>query len=141
MRPAPERIGVIDLWRGFALFGVAVVNFVHINDGYLTPAAAEAFATAGLDWRVERLMNLLVANKSNTLFTFLFGLGFAILMERSAAEGARGEQVLRRRMVVLTLLGLTHLIVLYHGDLLHVYGLCGLLLLVLRRFPIACCSC
>ena len=52
-------------------------------------------------------MNLLVANKSNTLFTFLFGLGFAILMERSAAEGARGEQVLRRRMVVLTLLG-TH---------------------------------
>lgn len=134
MRPAPERIGVIDLWRGFALFGVAVVNFVHINDGYLTPAAAEAFATAGLDWRVERLMNLLVANKSNTLFTFLFGLGFAILMERSAAEGARGEQVLRRRMVVLTLLGLTHLILLYDGDLLHVYGLCGLLLLVLRRF-------
>jgi uncharacterized protein len=133
MRPAPERIGVIDLWRGFALFGVAVVNFVHINDGYLTPAAAEAFATAGLDWRVERLMNLLLANKSNTLFTFLFGLGFAILMERSASEGARGEQVLRRRMVVLTLLGLTHLILLYDGDLLHVYGLCGLLLLVLRR--------
>jgi uncharacterized protein len=135
MRPAPERIGVIDLWRGFALFGVAVVNFVHINDGYLTPAAAETFATAGLDWRVERLMNLLLANKSNTLFTFLFGLGFAILMERSATEGALGEQVLRRRMVVLTLLGLTHLIVLYNGDLLHVYGLCGLLLLVLRRFP------
>lgn len=133
MRPAPERIGVIDLWRGFALFGVAVVNFVHINDGYLTQAAADALATAGLDWRVERLMNLLLANKSNTLFTFLFGLGFAILMERSAAEGARGEQVLRRRMVVLTLIGLTQLILLYNGDLLHVYGLCGLLLLVLRR--------
>jgi uncharacterized protein len=133
MRPAPERIGVIDLWRGFALFGVAVVNFAHVNDDYLTAAAAEALATAGLDWRVERLMNLLLANKSNTLFTFLFGLGFAILMERGA-EGANGEQVLRRRMVVLTLLGLTQLILLYHGDLLHVYGLCGLLLLVLRRF-------
>lgn len=133
MRPAPERIGVIDLWRGFALFGVAVVNFVHINDDYLTPAAAAAFSTAGLDWRVERLMNLLLANKSNTLFTFLFGLGFAILLERSTAEGARGEQVMRRRMVVLTLLGLTHLILLYNGELLHVYGLCGLLLLVLRR--------
>jgi uncharacterized protein len=134
MRPAPERIGVIDLWRGFALFGVAVVNFVHINDDYLTPAAAEALATAGLDWRVERLMNLLLANKSNTLFTFLFGLGFAILMERGASADAGGERVLRRRMVVLTLLGLTHLILLYNGDLLHVYGLCGLLLLVLRRF-------
>lgn len=133
MRRAPERIGVIDLWRGFALFGVAVVNFCHVNDDYLTPAAAEALATAGLDWRVERLMNLLLANKSNTLFTFLFGLGFAILMERGA-EGANGEQVLRRRMVVLTLLGLTQLVLLYHGDLLHVYGLCGLLLLVLRRF-------
>jgi uncharacterized protein len=135
MRPAPERIGVIDLWRGFALFGVAVVNFVHINDGYLTQAAAEALSTAGLDWRAEWLMNLLLANKSNTLFTFLFGLGFAILMERSEAEGARGAQVLRRRMVVLTLLGLTHLFLLYNGDLLHVYGLCGLLLLVLRRLP------
>jgi uncharacterized protein len=134
MRPAPERIGVIDLWRGFALFGVAVVNFVHANDDYLTPAAAEALATAGLDWRLERLMNLLLANKSNTLFTFLFGLGFAILMERGA-EGANGEQVLRRRMVVLTLLGLTQLFLLYHGELLHMYGLCGLLLLVLRRFP------
>jgi uncharacterized protein len=134
MRPAPERIGVIDLWRGFALYGVAVVNFVHINDDYLTPAVAQALATAGLDWRVERLMNLLLANKSNTLFTFLFGLGFAILMERSAAEGARGQQVLPRRMIVLTLLGLTQLILLYHGDLLHVYGLCGLLLLILRRF-------
>jgi uncharacterized protein len=133
MRPAPERIGVIDLWRGFALFGVAVVNFCHVNDDYLTRAAAEALATAGLDWRIERLMNLLLANKSNTLFTFLFGLGFAILMERGA-EGANGEQVLRRRMVVLMLIGLTQLVLLYHGDLLHVYGVCGLLLLVLRRF-------
>src|SRR4030095_16930038 len=80
-------------------------------------------------------MTWLLANKSNTLFTFLFGLGFAILMERSAAEGASGEPVLRRRMVVPTLVGLTHLIVLFHADLLHVYGLCGLLLLVLRRLP------
>lgn len=133
MRPAPERIGVIDLWRGFALLGVAIVNFVAINDDYLTPAAAQALGSAGFDWRVERLMNMLLANKSNTLFTFLFGLGFAILMERSNAADGHGDQVLRRRMVVLTLLGLTHLILLYHGDLLHVYGLCGLLLLLLRR--------
>jgi uncharacterized protein len=38
-------------------------------------------------------------------------------------------------MVVLTLIGLTHLVVLFYGELLHVYGLCGLLLLILRRLP------
>jgi uncharacterized protein len=133
--PPRDRIAVLDLWRGFALLGVAIVNFVHDNDGFLNRAAAEALPTAGLDWRVWNAIELLLANKFNTIFTLLFGMGVGLMAERLAAAGADVDRLLLRRMLVLLLIGWVHFLGLYYGELLHVYALGGLLLLLLRRLP------
>lgn len=133
--PGRDRIAVLDLWRGFALLGVAIVNFVHDNDDFLTRAAAEALPTAALDWRVWNAIDLLLANKFNTIFTLLFGMGVGLMAERLAAAGAAVDRLLLRRMLALLLIGWVHFLCLYYAELLHVYALGGLLLLALRRLP------
>lgn len=132
---ARDRIAVLDLWRGFALLGVAIVNFVHDNDDFLTRAAAEALPTAALDWRVWNAIELLLANKFNTIFTLLFGMGVGLMAERLTVAAAAVDRILLRRMLALLLIGWVHFLCLYYGELLHVYALGGLLLLALRRLP------
>jgi len=131
---AGDRVAVIDLWRGFALIGVCVVNFIHTNDDFLSRAQAALLPTFDLDWKTNRLVELFLANKSNTIFTLLFGIGMAILIERAQRGGTAPERLIARRMVVLFGIGIVHLL-LFPGELLHVYGICGILLLALRRVP------
>lgn len=133
---AGDRVAVIDLWRGFALIGVCVVNFIHTNDDFLSRARAALLPTFDLDWKTSRLVELFLANKSNTIFTLLFGIGMAILIERAERGGLPPERLITRRMLVLFGIGLVHLL-LFPGELLHVYGICGILLLTLRRVPSA----
>ena len=47
---AGERIALIDVVRGFALYGVLLANLIWIaHDGAVTPAQVAALPTAALD--------------------------------------------------------------------------------------------
>ncbi len=127
------RIEVLDLWRGFALFGVCVVNFRAANGDYLTREAAEALVTAGFDWRMENLLGIFLANKAHTIFTFLFGIGFALILERSRQYGDRASSYLIRRQVILLVFGWLHFLLFYDGEILRRYALLGILLFPLAR--------
>jgi uncharacterized protein len=72
------------------------------------------------------------------MFAFLFGYGLAVILRRQAEAGvpdARALAVLRRRNLWLIAFGLVHALLLWGGDVLGAYGLCGLVLtrLLLRR--------
>lgn len=127
------RIHVVDLWRGFALLGVCVVNFIHQNSLFLSPDQAAALPTASFDWKVNALSAIFLANKSHTIFTFLFGVSFGILFERAARSEADPTRILVRRMTILLFVGWAHLFLVFAGEELHVYAICGFLLLALRR--------
>lgn len=80
---AHERIDLIDVVRGFALFGVLLANLVWITtDVLLTDARLSRLPTAPLDRIVKLLVVFLVDHKFYTLFSFLFGLG-TLVDERS----------------------------------------------------------
>ena len=123
--PSDERILALDVLRGWAVFGMLVVNL-----GYFSRLALEP--PAGTDAVAAALIQVLASGKFWTLFSVLFGLGFAMQMDRAAARGARFAPVYARRLLVLLLFGLTHA-VLHPLEILHRYALLGFLLLPLRR--------
>lgn len=89
--------------------------------------------TADIDWKVSLLVNLLLANKSHTIFTFLFGVGFAIIIERASRTSESPSGFLLRRMLVLLVIGWLHFLMLYSGEEVHVYAICGFALIALRH--------
>ena len=84
-----ERYLVMDALRGFALFGVMTINIWEFGGPgvLITEAQLAALPNAALNAQIEPFMRLFVADKANTLFAFLFGLGFWVQMERLEARG------------------------------------------------------
>ncbi len=127
-----ERYRAIDIIRGLALFGVLIVN---ILSGFRVPLLEhirQPYADLG---RVGHIVELLVAGvlefKAITIFSLLFGVGIAIQYERAASHNHRIRSFLAGRFAWLFVLGVVHLFVIWNGDILTLYAVCGLLLLPL----------
>ena len=78
-----ERNGLLDALRGFALFGIMFVNITWFS-GYAVLSAEQrsALGTETIDTIVAWLVHVAVDSKFWSLFALLFGLGFAIQLER-----------------------------------------------------------
>jgi len=122
-----SRIVEVDIVRGFALFGVLLVNMY----GFGADSIAWNFPTDKLAFAVMRVF---FESKSWTLFSMLFGFGFAVQLQRAHARGFRILPIYLRRLAVLFVLGAAHAL-LYDGDILMLYAELGLGLLVVRRLP------
>jgi uncharacterized protein len=127
-RVAPDsRLVEVDMVRGFALFGVLLVNMYGYGADSIawnSPADRLAYST----------MHIFFESKSWTLFSLLFGFGFALQLERARARGLRAIPAYLRRLAVLFALGAAHAL-LYDGDILMLYAELGLGLLFVRRLP------
>ena len=130
-----ERIAAIDVLRGFALLGICVINVPGFFVPWGLEAAGARLDTSLLDRVVEWLVEFFGSGKFNSIFSFLFGVGFAIQLDRAAQRSASFDRVYLRRLAVLLLFGLFHLVFLWDGDVLHIYALLGVPLLLLRRVP------
>ena len=112
-----------DVLRGFALLGILVVNiqFMGLNSdqgarGEWTQGFANGSATF--------LIAALFAGKFYLLFSFLFGYSSNYVIRNDRSNRARWI----KRCLVLMTLGVLHFTFLWHGDIIFVYGLFGLLL-------------
>ena len=122
-----KRYIILDALRGFAILGIILANFPEFSLWTFADAASH---TAG-DRVVQALLTFFVDGKFYTLFSLLFGMGFAIQLEN--AEGRL--RTFYRRMVVLLVIGLVHLIFLWSGDILMLYASMGMLLPLFRKLP------
>lgn len=89
-------------------------------------------ATASFDRVVHMLDMLLFEAKFYTLFSMLFGLGFALQLGRAKSRGQNIIPTYVRRLTILLGVGIAHAIFLYYGDVLHVYALLGFALILFR---------
>jgi uncharacterized protein len=129
-----ERHSLLDVLRGFSLLGVLLANMVtHSQYFFLSDAGKEAIGTASTDQYVSWVMHFLVEGKFYSLFSMLFGIGFALQLKRSEELTSDFSSRYRRRLLILFLLGLLHAVFLYVGDILTVYALVGLVLLLFRN--------
>jgi uncharacterized protein len=131
---ASERIELIDAIRGFALYGVLLANLIWLTqEGAVLPDQLAALPTAPLDRVVKRAVEFFIDWKFYTLFSFLFGLGFAVQLIRGDRNGVTVVPIYLRRLTILFGIGLLHAYLVWYGDILHQYALLGFLLLLFRR--------
>ena len=132
---AGARIDAIDVLRGFALLGILVMNvqaFAMPQAAYFNPTAYGDLEGANL--RVWLAGRMLADQKFMTIFSMLFGAGIALMAGRAEARGD-GRRPHYRRMAWLAVIGLLHAHLLWAGDVLFLYAVCGMLVYPLRRQP------
>ncbi|WP_413304152.1 DUF418 domain-containing protein [Bacillus sp. 1P10SD] len=122
-----KRLDVLDYLRGFALFGIILVNIIPLLSVKLPDPST-------IDASYWRFLYLFVEGRFYTIFTFLFGVGFYIFITRANAKGKNGRVLYFRRIIVLFLFGLLH--VKFHpGEALTIYAVSGFIILPFYRAP------
>jgi uncharacterized protein len=134
--PERQRIDAVDALRGFALFGILLANILTFSGWLLMPEDARVALAgeASALWQY-RLHHFFVDGKFYTLFSMLFGAGFALQLERLTRRGADGLAIYRRRVLILLGIGIVHQCLIWDGDILTLYALLGLVLPLFHRLP------
>jgi uncharacterized protein len=128
-----ERSVLLDTLRGWALLGILVANMMAFTGFFLIPDPERGkLLLAGFDDAAEFILEWLVIGKFYAMFSLLFGIGFAIQIGRLEQRGEATKRYLRR-LFILFLFGLAHLLLLWLGDILALYALMGAVLLLFRR--------
>jgi uncharacterized protein len=120
------RVGELDVLRGFALFGILVVNALLMAGPYTVfgggPGAPVPDRVAA--W----LVTALVTAKFYVLFSFLFGYSFVLQARSARRAGTAFAPRHLRRTAGLFVLGAAHAALLYPGDVLTTYAVLALVL-------------
>ena len=130
----PNRIASLDVLRGFAVLGILVMNiqsFSMIGAAYMNPYAYGDLS--GPNLLVWFLSHLFADMKFMAIFSILFGAGVVLMADRRVKAGKPAAGVHYRRMLLLMLFGAAHGWLLWYGDILFTYAVCGLWVFLLRR--------
>jgi uncharacterized protein len=128
-----DRILFIDMLRGMALFGILAANMRGFDAPSLVYGNIRPLFHGTADLIAQGFIDIFIQGKFVTLFSFLFGLGFAVQLSRAEARGARFLSFYPRRLAALALFGLIHGLLIWWGDILLSYALGGALLLLFRK--------
>jgi uncharacterized protein len=112
-----------DVLRGFALLGILVVNiqFMGLNS---SDGARGEWTQGFSNGSATFLIAALFAGKFYLLFSFLFGYSSNYVIRNDSSNRARWV----KRCFVLIAFGALHFTFLWHGDIIFMYGLLGLVL-------------
>jgi uncharacterized protein len=130
-----HRIGFIDALRGFSLAGVVIVHFMEQYLGNMAPAEHADYSRHMMaDTVLDVLGWIFIRGKGFAVFSFMFGLSFALQMGRAAEKNPDRDFRPRFawRLAVLFGIGMLHSL-LYRGDILSIYAVLGLPLLLFYR--------
>lgn len=131
-----DRIVSIDVLRGIAVLGILIMNIQSFSmpmAAYINPAAYGDLT--GINKWVWIISHILASEKFMSLFSLLFGAGIMIFTENAELKGKNDASLHYRRMGWLLLFGLAHGYLIWYGDILITYSLCGMLLYVFRKMP------
>ncbi len=133
--PDAERIRALDLLRGFAVLGILYMNIQSFSmpfSAYMNPSSYGDLRGGNLAvWLAGRI---LVDQKFLSMFAILFGGGIVLMTSRVEKRGLKSGWLHFRRMGWLMLIGLIHGFLIWSGDILFCYGVCGALLYWARQW-------
>lgn len=133
-RPPTSRIVTIDAIRGFAVLGILLMNIVAFGlptEAYFNPQFYGG--DTGANWWAWALTYVFADGKMRGLFTLLFGASVALVAQSAIKSGRSAALVHYGRLATLLLIGLIHAYLIWAGDILVLYALCGSLAFVVWR--------
>ncbi len=131
---ASERIDLLDAIRGIAIGGIFIGNMQWFSGyGFMPDDLAAQSSLA--DQATRYFVHALVEGKFYSIFSFLFGFGFALQLSKAEERGDSKASLFKRRLSWLLVIGMLHAFLLWSGDILSVYALLGFVLLLFRKKP------
>lgn len=129
-----QRIRSLDFLRGIAILGILVINI----ESFCYPEPWSPFAY-GFDSSIDRVSRFVVywlaQGKFYFMLTLLFGVGFSIFLERTKnKKRPNAYQLYLKRLFWLFVIGILHAYLIWNGDILYHYAICGVILLLLEPF-------
>lgn len=133
---AGERIEALDVVRGFALLGIFLMNVEFFNRPMAGIGEGMPVGLTGVDWFASWFIAYFVQGKFWTIFSLLFGMGFAVMLARAERAERPFLRPYLRRILALAVFGAMHCIFLWAGDILYSYASAagGLLILLYGRW-------
>ncbi|OQP50184.1 hypothetical protein A4D02_27530 [Niastella koreensis] len=114
--------------RGICLLGILLANI----QTYTPFEFLNTKEVAVLHWDnlstflpTKFLLDIFVRGQFYTIYSFLFGLGFYLMLEKNTRLELNGNKLYIRRLAVMFLFGVIHTAV-WMGDVLHVYAIFGI---------------
>ena len=129
-----ERIVSLDLLRGIAVLGILIMNvqsFAMISAAYMNPAAWGDLT--GLNKWVWIVTHVIASDKFLSIFSILFGAGLVLFTSKAIGKGHRAGPLHYRRIFWLLVFGMMHAYLIWYGDILVSYALCGMLVFLFRK--------
>ncbi|MCP9748830.1 DUF418 domain-containing protein [Lacihabitans sp. CS3-21] len=130
-----SRITTIDMLRGVALLGILLMNI----PGFSMPDYFfEKFSNdpSNINFWVFQLVSVLFEGKMRAMFGMVFGAGILLFIANKSKKGVNAHALFYRRMFWLVLFGLIHAhLILWIGDVLYLYGVCGMVVYLFRNVP------
>jgi uncharacterized protein len=127
-----ERIEVLDVLRGLAVCGILIGNMQWFS-GYGMMPKSLARQTPLADQLTHFLVWFFVEGKFYSIFSFLFGFGFALQIARAQERGDTQATLFKRRLFWLLVIGVLHAYLLWAGDILSIYAVMGFVLILFRK--------
>ncbi|KGQ19630.1 Transport protein [Lysobacter dokdonensis DS-58] len=127
---ANERITTLDVIRGVALFGILLMNVEFFNRPISELDIGLPPNIHGIDYWAGWFVAVFVRSKFWTMFSLLFGMGFAVMLGRAHAAGRPFLAPYVRRTLGLALFGFLHCVFIWNGDILFDYAMAAAFLLV-----------
>lgn len=128
-----QRIDTIDILRGFALLGILLMNIPGFS---MADYSFEAFKNdpGTFNFWLYQFIGIFFEGKMRAMFGMVFGAGVLLFIANKGAKGASVHALYYRRMFWLLLFGLIHAhLILWIGEILYLYAVCGMILYLFRN--------
>lgn len=126
-----EREKLMDVLRGFAILGIFIANLRFLSF-YDERSISNGYHFA-IDSKVSFLHAMFVEGKFYSIFSLLFGWGVSLQLMRMKEKGIATVSIIKRRLLGMLILGLSHLVILWPGDIVAFYAMMGFILLLFRN--------
>ncbi len=128
-----DRIAMLDILRGFAIFGILMVNMMWYNTPIASLISDNSIWTGTADKAARFFITFLFEGKFYVLFSMLFGYGFWLFLNKRNPDGIPILRLYAMRLFILLLIGAAHVLLLWPGDILVFYALLGFVLMLFRK--------
>ena len=129
-----NRIHSLDLLRGFAVLGILIMNitnFSHVNVAYMNPTIGAGLE--GYNQYFHAFNYIFADTRFMSIFSILFGAGVVLFTTNAELKGKNAGVLQLKRMFWLLLFGFVHAYLIWEGDILVTYAICGCLIFLLRK--------